>query len=322
MTSSAFLHQLRALGAPQNYFHGRSYAEICAANNIILFSRTTRHELQKATFELRPHHRCVLIFNLETSGVVRIDGARALLRPNHGLLILPFQAHTFPEMAADDLLWLVLTFETNQLDWLEDFRGKVFPLDKATLEHLARILRLYRSPDDETTSQLLGLETSILLTKLRPLVRKPSVPRSTADRGARQLLSAIDTRLRATHSAPVSIGELAASLHISEGRLRARFRAAFSTTLGSYLSNYRLHRVIELMRDTRLNLTEIAGELGFADSAAFARFFRHQTGMTAREFRKRMLALTAPEQPPAVNRTPTSTAEKARKKAGRFKRET
>jgi AraC-like DNA-binding protein len=46
------------------------------------------------------------------------------------------------------------------------------------------------------------------------------------------------------------------------------------------------------MRDTRLNLTEIGAELEFPDSAAFSRFFRHHTGVPARDFRKRMLAMT------------------------------
>src|SRR2546430_3470951 len=118
--TSALVRQARSLGAPRNYFHGRSYTEVCSANNILLFSRTNRQELQKATFELRPHHRCVLIFNLGTSGIVQIDGARVPLQPGTGLQILPFQAHSFPEVAADDLLWLILTFETNQLEWLED----------------------------------------------------------------------------------------------------------------------------------------------------------------------------------------------------------
>lgn len=262
------------------------------ANNVILFSRTSRHELQKATFELRPHHRCVLIFNLQTRGVVSIDGARTLLEPGHGLLVLPFQSHTFPEVAADEVLWLFVTFETKQLGSLEDFRGKVFAVDGTALGQLATLLRLYQTPGDETSSQLIGLEISALITRLRPLVRRAGVARITSDERARQLLNDIDDRLRAARGAPVSIGELAAALHISERRIRARFRAAFSTTLGSYLSNYRLHRVIELMHDTRLNLSEIAGELEFADSAAFARFFRNQTGSTARDFRRRMLDLT------------------------------
>lgn len=288
----SFLQQVRRLGAPRNYFHGRNYAELCMANNLILFSRTTRQELQRATFELRPHHRCVLIFNFATDGIVSIDGVRTLLQPQHGLLLLPFQAHTFPEIAAEEVLWLILTFETELLEWLEDFRGKVFPLDAATVEQLARLLALYRSPNDETSAQLLGLETAMLLARLRPLVRKPRGASIPTDRAARALLAGIDAHLRAARGAPVSIGELAAGLHISESRLRARFRAAFSTTLGSYLSNYRLHRVIERMRDTRLNLSEIALDLGFPDSAAFARFFRTQTGTTAKDFRKRMLAMT------------------------------
>ena len=286
--------QVRALGTPQNYFHGRSYAEVCLANNIILFNRTTRQELQRATFELRPHHRCVLVFNLQTRGVVSIDGTRTLLEPGYGLLILPFQSHTFPDVAADEILWLILTFETEQLVPLEDFRGKVFAIDGTTLVQLATLLRLYQSPDDETSNQLLGLEASALITRLRPLVRKASVARMTTDQRARQLLKDIDALLRSARGARVSINEIAAALDISESRLRARFRAAYSTTLGSYLSNYRLHRVIEFMRDTRLNLSEIAGELDFTDSAAFARFFRNETGSTASDFRRRMLNLTTP----------------------------
>ncbi|HZZ57809.1 MAG TPA: helix-turn-helix transcriptional regulator [Opitutaceae bacterium] len=175
---------------------------------------------------------------------------------------------------------------------LEDFRGKVLDLGEAEWARLAAILKLYRSPQNERSSQLLALETAVLLARLRPLARRARIPATPSDSRARELLNGIDSRLRAARGRPLSIGELAADLHISEGRLRARFRTAFSGPLGSYLRNLRLHRVIELMRDTRLNLSAIAGEAGFADSAAFARFFRQQTGSTARDFRRRMLDLT------------------------------
>ncbi len=284
----------RDVGVPANYFRGRSHTEICVPNNILFFRRTSRADLQRATFELRPHHRYVMIFNLATAGVVRIDAVSAQLKPGHGLMILPFQFHTFPETASEDILWLILTFESDRGSMLEEFRGKVFPLDASTHELLASLLIRYRIGDDETTNQLLALEAGRLLAALRPLVRKAMVPRTTTDARARQLLDDIDAHLRRSRDAAVSVQMLAAHLHISESRLRARFQAAFGTTLGAYLRNYRLHLVIDLMRDTRLNLTEIANELGFPDSATFTRFFQAQVGSTPTVFRRRMIELTQP----------------------------
>jgi AraC-like DNA-binding protein len=287
------LHSLaRAVGVPKNYFHGRAHAETCVPNNILIFRRTTRADLQRATFELRPHHRFVLIFNLATAGVVRIDGVPTALQPQHGLMILPFQFHTFPETDQDDILWLILTFECDQPAALEEFRGKIFPIDRVTQERLTVLLGQYRGANEEMANQVLALETACLLAGLRPLVRKAIVPRTTTDRRARQLLDDIDAHLRRSPGVGVSIEGLAERLHVSESRLRARFRAAFGTTLGVYLRNYRLHLVIELMQDTRRNLTEIANELGFADSATFTRFFHTQVGTTPSAFRRRMVEMS------------------------------
>lgn len=284
------LHSLaRAVGVPKNYFRGRTHGECFVPNNVLIFRRTTRTDLQRATFELRPHHRFVLLLNLATTGVVRIDGASTLLQPNHGLIILPFQFHTFPETAQEKILWLVITFECEAAAAFEDFRGKVFPLDPHFLERLALVLRHYRARDEELRNQILALEIGGLLASLRPLVRKSRLPRLTTDRRERQLLDDIDAQLRRSREAFVPIESLAESLHISGSRLRARFRAAFGTTLGAYLRNYRLHRVIELMQDTRRNLTNIASELGFPDSATFSRFFRAQMGTTPRKFRQGMI---------------------------------
>jgi AraC-like DNA-binding protein len=308
------LHSLaRAVGVPKNYFHGRTRAETCVPNNILIFRRTTRADLQRATFELRPHHRFVVIFNLATAGVVRIDGVPIALQPEQGLMILPFQFHTFPETDQDDILWLILTFECDQPAALEEFRGKIFPTDRTTRNRLTVLLGQYRAANDETTNQVLALETACLLAGLRPLVRKAMIPRTTTDQRARQLLDDIDAHLRSSPSVAVSIEGLAERLHVSESRLRARFRAAFGTTLGVYLRNYRLHLVIELMQDTRRNLTEIASELGFADSATFTRFFRTQVGATPSVFRRRMVEMTpAASGTRALRRAGSGTQPKSR----------
>ena len=273
---------------------------MCMVNNIIFFVRNARRELQEATFELRPHHRFVAIFNLETAGTIRIDGSLRYLEPGQGLVIFPFQFHTFPETAGERIRWLFLTFEAAQPELLEDFRGKIFLFGGGLLDELASLLRLYNADGGEAANQLLGLGVARLLAQLRALVRTSVAPRARAeDSRSRQLLNDIELRLRST-AGGLSIRELADDLHISESRLRARFRSAFSLSLGSYLRNYRLHRIIELMRDSRRNLTEIAHDLRFGDSAALTRFFRTQTGIVPSKFRRRIVQpgpRTAPRRP-------------------------
>ena len=279
----------RVVGIPRNYFHGRTYVESCVPNNILMFRRTTGADLRRAAFELRPHHRFVLIFNLTTAGVVRIDSTETELRPGEGVLILPYQFHVFPKTQREEILWLVVTFECDRPASLEQFRGKVFRFGTSIRRRLVSLLELYGSDDEESVNQILAYEAGCLLAQLRPLVRESKASPMTVDRRSRQLLDDINGYLRNSRLANVSIQDVAKHLNVSESRLRARFRAAFGSSLGSYLRNYRLHTAIERMRDTRRNFTEIASDLGFPDSATFTRFVRRQTRYTPSEFRRRLI---------------------------------
>lgn len=280
---------VRAVGIPRNYFHGRTHVESFVPNNILLFRRTTGSDLRRATFELRPHHRFVLIFNLATSGVVRVDRSEVDLRPGEGILILPYQFHAFPKTQREGILWLIVTFECDRPVPLEQFRGKTFRFDAAIRRRLVSLLKLYGAREEESANQILAFEIACLLAQLRSSVRdSPALP-SAVDRRSRQLLDDIEHYLRRSRTAAINLQDLAKYLHISQSCLRTRFRAASGSSLGTYLRNYRLHLAIEHMRDTRHNFIEIASDLGFPDSATFTRFVRRQTGYTPSEFRRRLI---------------------------------
>lgn len=280
---------VRAVGTPRSYFHGRTHVSACLPNNILLFRRTSGTDLRRATFELRPHHRFVLILNLATAGIVRIDRAEVELRPGEGILVLPYQFHAFPKTQREEILWLIVTFECDHPAPLEQFRGKVFRFDVAIRRRLGSLLEQYVAGEDESANQVLAFELGCLLAQLQPLIRKSQATPSVTDRRARQLLDNIEAFLRQSRLAAIGVQDVAEYLHISESRLRDRFRAAFGSSLGTYLRNYRLHLAIDHLRDTRRNFTETASTLGFPDSATFTRFIRRQTGYTPTEFRRRLI---------------------------------
>lgn len=71
---------------------------------------------------------------------------------------------------------------------------------------------------------------------------------------------------------------LAKTINLSEGRLRHLFREELGVTLQQYWIGYRLLVAIRRF-NSRVSLTEIAYDAGFADLAHFSRAFRTSFGM-------------------------------------------
>lgn len=61
----------------------------------------------------------------------------------------------------------------------------------------------------------------------------------------------------------------------------------------TYLNDYRINEATVLLKDSSLNITEIASRCGFGSYKTFIRVFRGVTGMSAAEYRKRFGAFIA-----------------------------
>ena len=63
------------------------------------------------------------------------------------------------------------------------------------------------------------------------------------------------------------------------------FKATTGLTAGDYFQRRRIHRACHRLLTTEATATEIAHQLGFADSAHFNRRFKETTGLTPRAYR-------------------------------------
>jgi two-component system response regulator YesN len=90
--------------------------------------------------------------------------------------------------------------------------------------------------------------------------------------------------IKSRYREEISIGSAAAHLGISESYLSRLFRAETSYTFLEYLTNYRLRKAIELLRDKGVRVYEAAGLVGYRDSRYFGNVFRRYVGVTPREF--------------------------------------
>lgn len=80
--------------------------------------------------------------------------------------------------------------------------------------------------------------------------------------------------------------DIAGHVGISEDHLTFCFRQELGTTPIAYLQRYRINQAKQLLRESQQSITEIALNVGFADSGYFSRLFHRETGMSPEAFRR------------------------------------
>ena len=99
--------------------------------------------------------------------------------------------------------------------------------------------------------------------------------RKLKDRRLQTATLLIEQRL----GSPPNVGELAATIGISERQLSRLFVAETGLTPSAFVRDSRLDQSLWLMETTSHSLTRIATETGFSDAAHFSHVFRQRFGM-------------------------------------------
>ena len=82
----------------------------------------------------------------------------------------------------------------------------------------------------------------------------------------------------------ISIAAIAQHLGLSEGHLSHTFKRETDYTLLNYLTRYRIHKAMELLRDCRVKVYEVAEQVGYRDITHFSATFKKLTGITPSEY--------------------------------------
>ncbi len=83
------------------------------------------------------------------------------------------------------------------------------------------------------------------------------------------------------------IAHLAEETGLHRSTLLRLFGKAYGLSPADYLQNLRIHRAMTLLRESTLQIQEVAWHSGFADPNYFARAIRKLTGLSPSEFRAR-----------------------------------
>ena len=83
----------------------------------------------------------------------------------------------------------------------------------------------------------------------------------------------------------LSIGDISGYLHMSASHVCTMFKKETGDTINNYLTEYRLNKAKQYLRETLFTAAEISTKVGYRDSSYFGRIFRKRIGMTPNEYR-------------------------------------
>ncbi|PWH12285.1 MAG: ATPase, partial [Anaerolineae bacterium] len=110
--------------------------------------------------------------------------------------------------------------------------------------------------------------------------------RASISSATRQLVRRAMAFIHAHFAEPITREEIAAQIGMSADYLTDCFRQELGITPMTYIRRYRIRRACELLRSTDQSITQVAVEVGFADTAHFTRTFLREMGMTPKAYRK------------------------------------
>jgi AraC-like DNA-binding protein len=253
---------------------------------------------------LREHAHAVyhVVLYLRGNGVCRLLGKATPFGPGTLMLTSPGEAHSFASEAEAPFAYTEMTFSFENGNgslalpfgrMLERLAG----LPEESLAGLATVRRLNageRSGLRQAIDRLVGaasesgplrwygihraaLETMHLLLGSGGDGTRRSAP---GRRSPSARLAPAREMLEQRYAEPLTVGELARAVHLSEGRFLRAFREAWGESPIACRQRLRIRAAETLLRTTNHPIKEIARRTGFSDVYYFSRVFKQRTGRT------------------------------------------
>ncbi len=277
---------LDSVPVPDDYFKGASGRYVSPPREILLFTR--RNESETMGEGVAMHARFVLCVCIETSGTLMVDGQLLPIKPGQGVLLYPFQQHSFSQFSDDHLFWLFVSFDLSDEKMPALMRGVPFTFTRRERVYLHRMIvafdayRKEQWPGAYPIASWLNLLLDALLQRAGGL-SPPMEEQSFFDDRLRTVVRYIYAHL----DQDLDVSDLAHEVHLSSSHLRRVFRETMGVSLGRFMLGARLNHAASLLQETQLSVSAIADACGFETLYAFSRAFKRGRGESPTQYRSR-----------------------------------
>lgn len=244
-----------------------------------------RHDCYELTFVDRG--------TLETA----IEGQHYVIREKELMIYGPGQFHTQHIAEGQSCSYITIVFSmvniTPDAQNVENtlLLNKVFPYDKKIYSLLREFVQESSVQIPYINSLMICLlqETMIRLLRSAYLTPKEERPVSLARQHYQdELLERILTYIDQSICEPLTIAEICQKFSISRSSLQLLFKEYLDQTPKKYISDLKLEKSCQLIREQKYSISEISLMLGFNSIHYFSRAFAHKYHMAPSEYSKQM----------------------------------
>ena len=87
----------------------------------------------------------------------------------------------------------------------------------------------------------------------------------------------------------LSIKDISEHVFLSASYICTYFKTQTGQTLNQYITEYRMERAMELLKDARYQITDISAKVGYSNGNYFGKSFKKFTGVTPSQYREKLL---------------------------------
>lgn len=214
-----------------------------------------------------------------------VNGNDIILQQGDLLIIDRDNWHT--QYSDAPVTFLTVAFDLSN-DLLEDSVNKCLRVPSSAQFFLTRFLQERATNIPFSYDYLISLLNILLIELLRSSTTPASHSRvlpSTLRSEHRIMNDALQIITHRCHN-PLSLKELAASVHVSVPYICRLFQTHLGMPPGEYINKIRLEECKFLLCQGELSMGEIAAHMNFSSPQQFSRQFRHYCGMTPSEYAK------------------------------------
>ncbi len=155
------------------------------------------------------------------------------------------------------------------------------------LEKLRTLSELEKNKDDLYPYRVLCTLSSLWLLMLSNIPAGTGKKETTASARTKRFLEYIHGH----YSEPISLTSIADAAHVSVSEILRCFKSNMNTTPYKYVTELRLQKSAEMLKNTHLTIAEISDMSGFCSLSHFGKCFKEKTGYSPKEYRNKNRSL-------------------------------
>lgn len=269
---------------------------------LVSYERLSYFETGSFSWHWHPEIELTLVMEGDIS--YQVNDSLYRLKAGEGLFCNTNVLHSGHELEAEDCSYLSITFHPRLL---YGYSSSV--MQNKYMNHILKspsLASIRFSPEVEWQRRVLELielirqiraeepasmelQIQILLLQIWQQiyehVEQEELPRNVNGRDTERIRQIMEY-IQIHYTEKITLEDLADQIHLCRSESCRLFKRYMNQSMFDYLLDYRIDRSLELLRQAELDVTQISGQVGFANPGYYSRIFKRKMGCTPLEYRK------------------------------------